>query len=128
MAFIGVSRLCGKLLTKVGQLTEAAPQTPVSSCSMNAMHWTCSHLLPTPTRIKKTSRTPSIIYPGILPTDILDGSFALDDVALEVMGRIQPAFRKLPEFLNRVDEERRLGLPQQNGQIIDLQLRLQARL
>ena len=57
-----------------------------------------------------------------------DGSFA-SDVYTEVMGELRPHFK--PEFLNRVDETVLFKplLPEQIGQIIDLQLRrLQKRL
>ena len=57
-----------------------------------------------------------------------DGSFA-SDVYTEVMGELRQHFK--PEFLNRVDETVRFKplLPEQIGQIIDLQLRrLQKRL
>ena len=57
-----------------------------------------------------------------------DGSFA-SDVYTEVMGELRQHFK--PEFLNRVDETVLFKplLPEQSGQIIDLQLRrLQKRL
>ena len=104
-----------------GQLTEAVRRKPYSVILFDEIEKAHPDVF-------NTLLQPNIgsyrMLDGINP----DGSFA-SDVYTEVMGELRQHFK--PEFLNRVDETVLFKplLPEQIGQIIDLQLRrLQKRL